>query len=98
LATAGQDGVTMPERLPESHVRPTVVALPTGEPVTGEVKLRATVRVDGSLQDVEVVSTTRPGVGLEQSALDAVRRWRYKPATRDGQPVDARLIITLTYR
>lgn len=98
VVNAGEDGVTMPERLPESHVRPTVAALPTGEPVTGEVRLRATVRVDGSVQDVEVVSTTRPGVGLEQAALDAVRRWRYKPATRDGQPVDARLAITLTFR
>jgi TonB family protein len=88
----------MPERLPESHVTPTVAALPTGQPVTGEVRLRATVRVDGSVQDLEVVSTTRPGVGLEQAALDAVRRWRYKPATRDGQPVDARLTITLTFR
>lgn len=88
----------MPERLPESYVTPTVSALPAGEPLTGEVKLRATVRVDGSVQDLEVVSTTRPGVGLEQATLDAVRRWRYKPATRDGQPVDARLTITLTFR
>jgi TonB family protein len=88
----------MPERLPESHVTPTVAALPTGEPVTGEVRLRATVRVDGSVRDVEVVSSTRPGAGLEQAALDAVRQWRYKPATRDGQPVDARLTITMTFR
>lgn len=88
----------MPERLAASYVRPTIAAVAGGEPVTGEVRLRATVRVDGTVQDLQVVSSSRPGVGLEQSALAAVSRWRYKPATRDGEPVDARLTITVTFR
>ncbi len=53
---AGADGVTMPERLAESHVRPTIAALADGEPVTGEVTLAATIRVDGSVNDVQVLS------------------------------------------
>ena len=95
---AGADGVTMPERLAESHVRPTIAALADGEPVTGEVRLAATIRVDGSVTDVQVLSSSRPGAGLEQAAADAVRRWRYKPATRAGQPIDSRLTITVTFR
>lgn len=95
---AGADGVTMPERLAESHVRPTIAALADGEPVTGEVTLAATIRVDGSVADVQVLSSSRPGAGLEHAAADAVRRWRYKPATREGQPVDSRLTITVTFR
>ena len=88
----------MPERLAESHVRPTIAALADGEPVTGEVTLAATIRVDGSVTDVQVLSSSRPGAGLEHAAADAVRRWRYKPATRDGQPIDSRLTITVTFR
>ncbi len=95
---AGADGVTMPERLAESHVRPTIAALADGEPVTGEVTLAATIRVDGSVADVQVLSSSRPGAGLEHAAADAVRRWRYKPATRDGQAIDSRLTITVTFR
>jgi TonB family protein len=98
IPIAGADGVTMPERLAESHVRPTIAALADGEPVTGEVRLAATVRVDGSVADVQVLSSSRPGAGLEHAAADAVRRWRYKPATRDGQPIDSRLTITVTFR
>ena len=42
------------------------------------------VRKDGSLGDVTVVGAEPVGV-FEQSALDAVRRWRYQPIMRDGQ-------------
>jgi TonB family protein len=98
IPIAGADGVTMPERLAESHVRPTIAALADGEPVTGEVRLAATIRVDGSVADVQVLSSSRTGAGLEHAAADAVRRWRYKPATRDGQPIDSRLTITVTFR
>jgi protein TonB len=98
IPVAGADGVTMPERLAESHVRPTIAALADGEPVTGEVTLAATVRIDGSVADVQVLASSRPGAGLEHAAADAVRRWRYKPATRDGQPIDSRLTITVTFR
>jgi protein TonB len=98
IPVAGVDGVTMPERLAESHVRPTIAALADGEPVTGEVRLAATIRVDGSVAEVQVLSSSRTGAGLEQAAADAVRRWRYKPATRDGQPIDSRLTITVTFR
>jgi TonB family protein len=98
IPIAGADGVTMPERLAESHVRPTIAALADGEPVTGEVRLAATIRIDGSVTDVQVLSSSRPGAGLEQAAADAVRRWRYKPAMRNGQPIDSRLTITVTFR
>lgn len=98
VPVAGANGVTMPERLAESHVRPTIAALADGEPVTGEVTLAATIRIDGSVADVQVLSSSRPGAGLEHAAADAVRRWRYKPATRDGQPIDSRLTITVTFR
>ena len=98
IPIAGADGVTMPERLAESHVRPTIAALADGEPVTGEVTLAATIRVDGSVTDVQVLSSSRRGAGLEQAAADAVRRWRYKPAMRAGQPIDSRLTITVTFR
>jgi periplasmic protein TonB len=98
IAVAGEAGVTMPERLAESYVQPRIATMPGAEPVTGEVRLVAVVRTDGSVQDLSVLSSSRRGAGLEEAALDAVRRWRYKPATRDGTPVDARLTITVTFR
>jgi protein TonB len=32
-----------------------------------------------------------------QSALDAVKQWRYKPTQLNGQPVEVETIITVVY-
>ena len=52
--------------------------------IEGWVDMQFLVRKDGSLGDVTVVGAEPVGV-FEQSALDAVRRWRYQPILRDGQ-------------
>lgn len=53
----------------------------------GRVILTLLVRVDGSVDDVQV--TTSSGYQrLDKAALKAVRRWRYQPASQDGQPID----------
>lgn len=35
---------------------------------------------------------------LDRAAIEAVRRWRFKPATRDGQPVAARVNIPVLFK
>ncbi len=52
--------------------------------IEGWVDMQFLVRKDGSLGDVTVVGAEPVGV-FEQSAVDAVRRWRYQPIMRDGQ-------------
>ena len=34
---------------------------------------------------------------LDRAALEAVRRWRFQPAQRNGQPVSATVIIPLEF-
>jgi TonB family protein len=48
-----------------------------------------TVTEDGSVEDVEAI-TTDP-YGLSESAVATVRTWRFKPATLNGAPVKVRL-------
>jgi periplasmic protein TonB len=60
----------------------------------GRVELRATIATDGTIQSVQVVS----GDPLfYQSALDAVRQWRYSPTVLNGQPVEVDTFITVIY-
>lgn len=58
------------------------------------MELRAMIATDGTIQSLEVVG----GDPLFfQSALDAVRQWRYKPTILNGQPVEIDTHITVIY-
>lgn len=64
--------------------------------VQGMVMLDAVIDVNGNVVDLKV----RKGqpMGLEQSALDAVRTWRFKPATLHGQPVKVYFTLTVNFQ
>jgi protein TonB len=52
----------------------------------GEVRLDVHVGADGAVLDVQVrASSGSPA--LDRAAIDTVRRWRFRPATVDGQAV-----------
>jgi TonB family protein len=60
----------------------------------GRVELRAIISTDGRIESVEMVGGD---VLFEQSALDAVRRWRYRATTLNGVPVKVDTYITVIY-
>ena len=44
------------------------------------------------------VHVTRPiGMGLDQMAIDAVKRYRFRPAMRDGTPVPAQINVEVKF-
>jgi TonB family protein len=61
----------------------------------GTVILAAMVMEDGTVRDVKVVEG--PAV-LAQSAVDAVRHWRYKPFELDGKPVKNEIGISIDFK
>jgi TonB family protein len=38
------------------------------------------------------------GFGLDEKAIEAVRQWRFKPATKNGVPVAAPATIEVRFR
>jgi len=56
--------------------------------LTGDVRVRYTVGIDGRVKDAAVTASNPAGV-FDEVALAAVRRWRFKPYEVDGQPVEA---------
>lgn len=62
----------------------------------GVVVLSATIASDGRVVDVVVESAASPL--LSHAAVEAVSRWRYRPATVGGVPVAVILRVTLTFR
>ncbi|MEE4378775.1 MAG: TonB family protein [Candidatus Competibacteraceae bacterium] len=63
----------------------------------GRVVLQVTVMTNGSPINVQI----KTGSGhsqLDRAALEAVRRWRFRPAQRGGQPVSAVLDVPVVFR
>jgi periplasmic protein TonB len=50
----------------------------------GIVVLEAEIGTDGRAHDIRVVSGL--GHGLDESAVEALRQWKFKPGTKDGTP------------
>jgi protein TonB len=48
-----------------------------------------TVGADGSVKDVSVAKSSGD-TALDQIGVDCVTKWRFSPASRDGQPVEVR--------
>jgi periplasmic protein TonB len=64
--------------------------------ITGEVVMEIVVRRDGSIGDVRVIKGL--GGGLNDRAIQAVRQWRFAPATRQGTPVDVIVEVAVEFK
>src|SRR5437879_3917619 len=62
----------------------------------GTCLLRATVGSDGAVYDVEVEH--RLEGGLDEKSVEALRRWRFEPARKDGRPVASEVPVEMTFR
>jgi TonB family protein len=64
--------------------------------VKGTVMLSAVIRSDGSVGDVQVLR----GVDdrLDQYACAALSRWRFRPASRNGDPVALQAVVMIPFR
>jgi TonB family protein len=62
--------------------------------VQGTVVLDAMIGKDGNVENLRVVSG--PNL-LQQSALDAVRFWTYKPFLLNGDPIEVKTTVNVNY-
>jgi periplasmic protein TonB len=85
-AVAGLDGNLAPS-YPESARR-------RGE--QGRVMLRVTVSTEGSPMDVSVAGSSGYPI-LDDAAVNAVRRWRFTPATQAGRPLVATAEVPVVF-
>jgi periplasmic protein TonB len=61
----------------------------------GVVVLRLVVGSDGNPRDIQVVRTL--GLGLDEKAIEAVKKWRFEPAKKDGKPVAVAVNIEVNF-
>ncbi len=62
----------------------------------GTVRVQVTVSPNGSVERMDVAQSSGNRY-LDRAAMEAVRRWRFSPAMRNGQPVSATVVIPVDF-
>jgi TonB family protein len=65
------------------------------EKQSGDVEIKLVVGTDGLPHDLRPVCTDWPS--LTEKALEAVRRWRFLPGTKDGKPVQVEIGVKVEF-
>jgi protein TonB len=80
-------GVSISASYSTTNAKPNYPSMSKRLSEQGTVILRVQVKSDGTAGAVEVKSSSG-FPRLDQAAIDAVKTWRFNPATNDGKPVD----------
>ncbi len=91
---SGEAEIAAPE--PLRKVDPIYDNSAVDDRVEGKVQLAAIIHTDGYVYGINVVHGLDPR--LDKSATEALRKWEFTPARRDGRPVDVDIVIEIPFR
>jgi len=89
------DSSVTPARAVSGNAAPEYPKSARGQGLGGEVILHITISERGEVVDVQVLSGDEP---FASAAVAAVKTWRYRPATVDGDPVPVRRKVKIPFR
>jgi TonB family protein len=90
------EGVTAPTIL--AQVSAVYPAAAKRKRVRGAVLLSVVVLANGDVGDVQVLKSLDREYGVDDAAVTAVRRWRFRPGTWRGDAIPTRVTIEVTFR
>jgi TonB family protein len=91
-----QGGVRLTPPAPISRAEPQFTELARDAGFQGDVLVQVVVNADGDVTDPNVAK--KVGMGLDEEAIAAARQWKFKAATKDGQPVSVFAQIDVIFR
>ena len=62
----------------------------------GDVVLYVEIGTDGMAYNLKVIRSL--GLGLDEKAIEAVKKWKFKPGMLNGQPVRVAATIQVNFR
>ena len=95
LAAGGCVKETRP--VPVLQVKPQYTSEAMRAKIQGVVTLEVVVNADGTVGDANVVRSLDPIFGLDQSAIAAVKAWKFKPGRRAGKPIPVLVTVELSF-
>lgn len=85
--------ITEPQRI--GGPNPTYPEAARRARIQGVVVLECTIGKDGSVKQTKVLRGLP--LGLTENAVAAVKKWRFKPSTLNGKPVEVLYILTVRF-
>ena len=79
-----------------NRVKPEYTAEAERADISATVEANVILRANGETGEIEIVRWA--GFGLDEAAAGAIRQLKFKPATREGQPVSVRALIRYNFR
>jgi len=64
--------------------------------IEGSVKVRFVVTASGKVKNIRILQSRPEGI-FEEPVKDAVSKWEFQPATRNGKPIAATVTTTVTF-
>jgi TonB family protein len=87
------EGATKPQL--QQQTAPLYPPIARAAHVSGDVVISLQIQTDGHVSDLRVL---RGPPMLQQSALDAVKKWAYKPFEQNGRRVEVNTVATVRFR
>jgi len=91
--THTEKGMTLPK--PVYQPPPEYADRPRRKKIQGIVLLSMIVNADGTVRDPQV--TRSLDKDLDKKAVECVSKWKFNPATKDGQPVAMHLMVEVNF-
>ena len=79
------------------QVQPDYTAEAKAAMIQGAVLLDCVVLADGHVGDVTVERSLDADLGLDRQAVNAMKQWEFKPATRDGRPIETHVHVEMRF-
>jgi protein TonB len=79
-----------------NRVQPAYTEIARRARIQGVVIVETIINTEGKVTDVRVLKSLP--MGLTEAAIDAVKQWKFKPATLDNRPVSVYFTLTVNFQ
>ena len=84
--------------IPIKQVPPKYPDVSRNAGIEGSVTLEVEIFADGTIGAIEVAKSLMSGSnGLDEAAVNAVRKWKFSPALKDGKPVAVWIMFDVNF-
>jgi|GEM_PF-1238227 len=86
-----------PELKPESMAYPEYPDEAREQGLEGKVLLEATISADGTVTEIKVIQGVARCPQMEKNAIEALKKWLFRPALLNGDPIESQLLIPIAF-